>query len=189
MTALASNPVLRIPAAVRRHWRASVVLVAMLALWLVAGLSIALQGSGPGFNSPLAHASQNATVSRLREAAVSTAATRLKQITPDDALAWNASIPISDLANPGARPFLLAAASEADRARSIECLTAAIYYEAATEPLDGQRAVAQVVLNRVRHPAYPSTVCGVVFEGARRITGCQFTFTCDGSLRRPPMAS
>jgi hypothetical protein len=44
------------------------------------------------------------------------------------------------------------------------------------------------VLNRVRHPAYPSTVCGVVFEGARRTTGCQFSFTCDGSLRRAPMA-
>ncbi len=189
MTALASNPVLRIPALVRRHWRASVVLVAMLALWLAAGLSIALQGSGPGFDSPLARSSQNASVSRLREAAVSTAATRLKQITPDDALAWNAAVPISGSANPGARPFLLGAASEADRARSIECLTAAIYYEAATEPLDGQRAVAQVVLNRVRHPAYPSTVCGVVFEGARRMTGCQFTFSCDGSLRRAPMDS
>jgi spore germination cell wall hydrolase CwlJ-like protein len=45
-----------------------------------------------------------------------------------------------------------------------------------------------VILNRVRHPAYPATVCGVVFEGARRITGCQFTFSCDGSLRRGPMA-
>ena len=45
------------------------------------------------------------------------------------------------------------------------------------------------MLNRVRHPAYPSTVCGVVFEGARRSTGCQFSFSCDGSLRRAPMAA
>jgi hypothetical protein len=52
--------------------------------------------------------------------------------------------------------------------------------------LDGQRAVAQVVLNRVRHPAYPTTVCGVVFEGSQRTTGCQFTFTCDGALARAP---
>lgn len=69
---------------------------------------------------------------------------------------------------------------------AIDCLTAAVYYEAANEPITGQRAVAQVVLNRVRHPAFPNTVCGVVFEGSERTTGCQFTFTCDGSLRRSP---
>jgi hypothetical protein len=73
--------------------------------------------------------------------------------------------------------------------RSVDCLTAAIYYEAANEPEDGQRAVAQVVLNRVRHPHYPQSVCGVVFQGHQRSTGCQFSFTCDGSLRRTPMAN
>jgi hypothetical protein len=70
--------------------------------------------------------------------------------------------------------------------RSLTCLTAAVYYEAATESLDGQRAVAQVVLNRLRHPAYPNSVCGVVFQGSERSTGCQFTFTCDGALARAP---
>src|SRR5581483_605880 len=75
----------------------------------------------------------------------------------------------------------------ADRARSLDCLTAAIYYEAATEPTDGQRAVAQVVLNRVRHPAFPNSVCGVVYQGPQRVGGgCQFTFTCDGSLAIAP---
>jgi len=73
-----------------------------------------------------------------------------------------------------------------DRQRSLDCLSQAIYYEARSEPDDGQRAVAQVVLNRVRHPAFPNTVCGVVFQGSERRTGCQFTFTCDGSLRIPP---
>ena len=73
------------------------------------------------------------------------------------------------------------------RARALECLTSAIYYEAAQEPTDGQRAVAQVVLNRVRHPAFPNSVCGVVYEGSTRPTGCQFTFTCDGSMARAPM--
>ncbi|MFT6610241.1 MAG: hypothetical protein ACJA1G_002350 [Qipengyuania sp.] len=47
-----------------------------------------------------------------------------------------------------------------------------------------QRAVMQVILNRVRHPAFAGTVCGVVFEGSQRPTGCQFSFTCDGSLAR-----
>jgi hypothetical protein len=46
--------------------------------------------------------------------------------------------------------------------------------------------VAQVVLNRVRHPAYPKSVCGVVFQGSERATGCQFTFTCDGAIHRAP---
>src|SRR5947199_78142 len=50
----------------------------------------------------------------------------------------------------------------------------------------GVLAVAQVVLNRVRHPAFPASVCGVVYEGSTRQTGCQFTFTCDGSLYRRP---
>jgi hypothetical protein len=69
-------------------------------------------------------------------------------------------------------------------ARAIDCMTAAIAYEAGYEPLAGQEAVAQVILNRVRHPRFPKTVCGVVFDGSYRRTGCQFTFTCDGSLGR-----
>ena len=76
--------------------------------------------------------------------------------------------------------------SGVDRSRALECLTAAIYYEAASEPDQGQRAVAQVVLNRVAHPSYPNTVCGVVYQGSERSTGCQFSFTCDGSLARVP---
>lgn len=68
--------------------------------------------------------------------------------------------------------------------RALDCLTAAVYYEARSETLDGQRAVAQVVLNRVRHPAFPRSVCGVVFQGRERRTGCQFSFTCDGSMHR-----
>jgi spore germination cell wall hydrolase CwlJ-like protein len=70
--------------------------------------------------------------------------------------------------------------SGVDRNRAVQCLTAAIYYEAASEPDAGQRAVAQVVLNRVAHPAYPKTVCGVVYQNAHRHNSCQFTFACDG---------
>src|SRR5688572_23737910 len=68
--------------------------------------------------------------------------------------------------------------------QSLECLTQAVYYEARNQSTDGQRAVAQVVLNRVRHPSYPNSVCGVVFQGSERVTGCQFSFTCDGSMYR-----
>lgn len=84
-----------------------------------------------------------------------------------------------------AKPFDLGPASRDDAESALECLTAAVYYEARSQSDDGQRAVAQVVLNRVRHPAFPKTVCGVVYQGSNRSTGCQFSFTCDGSLRRP----
>ncbi len=75
--------------------------------------------------------------------------------------------------------------SGTDKARALQCLTTAIYYEAANEPDDGQRAVAQVILNRVRHPAFPASVCGVVFQGSEK-KGCQFSFACDGSMARQP---
>jgi spore germination cell wall hydrolase CwlJ-like protein len=105
----------------------------------------------------------------------------------DAARALNAALPISTLPNPPAEPFVMRSGELLDQARALDCLTAAIYYEAGLEPIDGQRAVAQVVLNRLRHPAFPKTVCGVVFQGANRTTGCQFTFTCDGSLERHPV--
>ncbi|WP_232366730.1 cell wall hydrolase [Alteripontixanthobacter muriae] len=82
-----------------------------------------------------------------------------------------------------------AAGSGIDKARALQCLSMAVYYEAASESADGQRAVAQVVLNRVAHPSYPASVCGVVFQGSERQTGCQFSFTCDGALARRPSPS
>lgn len=101
---------------------------------------------------------------------------------------WNASVDRETLARP-AKPFHFEPPGVEDRGRAISCLTAAIYYEAGSESAAGQRAVAQVVLNRLRHPDFPKTVCGVVFEGSERATGCQFTFTCDGSLARTPSRS
>jgi spore germination cell wall hydrolase CwlJ-like protein len=102
---------------------------------------------------------------------------------PDQARASNAAVPVAPGAPQAAAPFHYAGAA-ADRAAADACLAAAILYEAGDDP-PGERAVAQVVLNRLRHPAFPKTVCGVVFEGSERHTGCQFTFTCDGALTRP----
>lgn len=79
-----------------------------------------------------------------------------------------------------AAPFRLGGALEASR--DMECLTQAVYYEARGETPAGQAAVAQVVLNRVRHPAFPKTVCGVVFQGANSRV-CQFSFACNGAMR------
>jgi spore germination cell wall hydrolase CwlJ-like protein len=103
----------------------------------------------------------------------------------EQARAINASLPASAAPILAARPFRVSLA--ADRALAVECLAQAVYYEAGFEPLEGRRAVAQVVLNRLRHPAFPKTVCGVVYDGAEH-AGCQFSFACDGSMRRPPAA-
>ncbi len=84
-----------------------------------------------------------------------------------------------------AAPLGMAALVADDRQRALHCLSQAVYYEARGEDLPGQAAVAQVVLNRLADPKYPKSVCGVVYQGFALKTGCQFTFTCDGSLDRP----
>ena len=112
----------------------------------------------------------------------------IRNLAPTDAVAVNQKIPLSAGTNPPAKPFGFRG-NATTRAQAVECLTSAIYYEAGRESDDGQRAVAQVVLNRVRHPAFPSTICGVVYQGSTRSTGAQFTFTNDGSLRRQPDAA
>ncbi|MBM3927210.1 MAG: cell wall hydrolase [Sphingomonadales bacterium] len=103
-------------------------------------------------------------------------------LAPQDARAFNATVPFSTDPNPAARPFRLTGSPDS-QARAIDCLAAAAIYEAGDDA-NGAKAVVQVVINRVRHPAFPKTICGVVFQGAERRTGCQFTFTCDGAMLR-----
>ncbi|SNS67025.1 cell wall hydrolase [Sphingopyxis indica] len=87
---------------------------------------------------------------------------------------------------PPAKPYVFRGASATDRERAHYCLTAAVYYEAGSETDAGMRGVAQTVLNRVRHPSFPNSVCGVVFQGSQRAGVCQFTFACDGAMARAP---
>ena len=114
---------------------------------------------------------------RDRQAALLTA--RLEQLRAPSAAEGLRRVSLNS--PQAAQPFHLAGALDASR--DLECLTQAVYYEARGEGRDGMKAVAQVVLNRVRHRAFPNSVCGVVFQGAGRRTGCQFSFTCDGSMR------
>lgn len=72
------------------------------------------------------------------------------------------------------------------QAQETNCLAEAVYYESRSETTAGQKAVAEVVLNRVGHRAFPNTVCAVVYQGAERTTGCQFSFACDGSNAKLP---
>lgn len=109
-------------------------------------------------------------------------------VTGLDAMKLNAATPDASRFLRVAAPFVFKPATAEDRRRALRCLTQGIYYEAALEPTEGQEAVAQVILNRVRDPNYANSICGVVFEGAERTTGCQFSFTCDGALAQPPVS-
>lgn len=104
-------------------------------------------------------------------------------LSEDDAFARNAAVPFVTGAIAPAASFQFTGGAQ-DRSRAVDCLALAAMAEAGSGD-EGQRAVMQVVLNRVRHPAFAHTICGVVFEGSQRASGCQFTFTCDGSLNRP----
>ena len=78
------------------------------------------------------------------------------------------------------------ALAQLESAAQAECLAEAMYYEARGEGIEGEKAVAEVVLQRTRDRDYPTTVCGVTYDGVqpdRR--DCQFSFACDGTLRRP----
>lgn len=103
------------------------------------------------------------------------------------AMQVDGKLPVSAFENGrgGAQPFTLTPGT-ANWSRALKCLTDAIYYEAANEPDDGQRAVAQVIINRMRHPTYPNSICGVIYQGSERVTGCQFSYSCDGSMARVP---
>ncbi|MGI8840965.1 MAG: cell wall hydrolase [Caulobacteraceae bacterium] len=110
----------------------------------------------------------------------------LGALDPQAAERINAWLPVASTPLSPVKPFYLPAAGP-ERERALLCLTQAIYYEAALEPTAGQEAVAQTVLNRVRHPAFPHTICGVVYQGAQQ-PGCQFSFACDGARQRTPIA-
>lgn len=167
------------------HGLASGVGVLLAALLLVLSLIVRSPGA-PGLSS-VAPARQTQSTVSIALGPTETAPPPveplvLKPIAEDFARAVNARIPFISGPIVAAKPFKFAGdTTQLERAR--DCLAAAMLYEAGDDS-DGQRAVGQVVLNRVRHPAFPKTVCGVVFQGSERRTGCQFTFTCDGALNR-----
>ncbi|MDR6113627.1 MULTISPECIES: cell wall hydrolase [unclassified Sphingomonas] len=160
---------------------------AMLGLMLAGGLMLAAQAAwrrGDGAaprpsRAPVAPAPVMAPSRPLPASDGSTGTVALPSLPiPPGAV-------LADSGVVAAQPFRWGRATVVDRARAMQCLTAAIYYEAGGESIDGQRAVAQVVLNRARHPAFPASVCGVVYQGVEQ-AHCQFSFVCDGALSRTP---
>jgi hypothetical protein len=91
---------------------------------------------------------------------------------------------VPQLSDADGKPNYLALIDPKDSARQMRCLAEAIYFESRSEPEDGQAAVAQVVLNRVRSGIYPTSVCGVVYQDRNRPFACQFTFACEGKSLR-----
>ena len=128
---------------------------------LALGGAVALGTRGAGAGGPGASIPAGA----IRQAFESTAPALRPRSTPS--FSWAFLLP---------RPPLRLAATGHD----LGCLTDAVYYEARGEPVEGQEAVAQVVLNRTRKPGFPKSVCGVVFQRAGR--ACQFSFACNGSI-------
>lgn len=106
----------------------------------------------------------------------------LLDLEKDAARAMNAAVPFADVVIVAAPPFM-SKLDGIDRDRARACLAVAAVFEAG-EKVNDQSPVMQVVLNRVRHPAFPNSVCEVVFQGADAPSGCQFSFTCDGSMTR-----
>jgi spore germination cell wall hydrolase CwlJ-like protein len=158
----------------------------------IAGSALVISGTVAGawlvVSAPATATADVATIPVTRAAALIQATTGSQsgefRAVGDEAKVINAALPFQSGAVAAAKAFYFSGSS-LDRSRATLCLTQAVYYEAGFQPLEGRRAVAQVVLNRLRHPAFPKSVCGVVYQGARSGT-CQFTFVCDGALYRPP---
>ena len=168
----------------------------LLARWrvplLAAMVVVLLAGVGLSFLGPKVRpAARRTAIGSTSTAAVPTIAVPnlFRPVAPDEALKQNEARAVTARPDQPAAAFRLGKTDVPSKERALECLTQAVYYEAASESLDGQRAVAQVVINRVHHAGFPPTVCETVYQGSDRPTGCQFTFTCDGSLSRTPIQS
>ena len=165
---------------------APLVAVAAILLLVFAALSLVGASKDPQRTVPPVAAEGMPAVEALPASGEDTAIVE-SELAPGDAQARNAAVALVEGGPGTARPFLFEGSS-ADRARARDCLALAAMAEAGYGDID-QRAVMQVVLNRARHPGFANTVCGVVYQGSQRATGCQFSFTCDGSLARTYPAS
>lgn len=183
----------------RQFWAALVgaVVVACLALTLSAG-QFRPHGFGPySVSVPLDFKPYDPTRWAVMNADSYADALKFDPTLPDpDSIGYadaTATAPVAAaqlqqqaLVGPAAKPYVFRGLTALDRERAHYCLTSALYYEAASESDDGMRGVAQVIINRTRHPSFPNTICGVVFQGSERAGVCQFTFACDGAMARAP---
>ena len=166
----------------RAHKRAALAAGAIVLLGSITA-AVTLLPAREAASAAVTVALPNAKAASLIQATSGTAMTDMRAVG-DQARVINAAFPFANGPVHEAQRFVLSG-NDLDQRRALLCLTQAVYYEAGFEPLEGRRAVAQVVLNRMRHPAFPKSICGVVYQGAGTGT-CQFTFVCDGALYRRP---
>jgi spore germination cell wall hydrolase CwlJ-like protein len=177
MTALTATLPITLPTPAWRHLVSGALAVVLVAT--LGASSLLPAAAAPQF--------EIAPALRMQISAMSTGKHQASTVTGASAQERNALIPLAGGRLADMAGFTAISPDSSQYATALKCMTQAIYYEAANESVEGKRAVAQVVLNRLKHPAYPNSVCGVVYEGANAPV-CQFSFTCDGSLLRAPMA-
>jgi spore germination cell wall hydrolase CwlJ-like protein len=150
-------------------------------LALTSTAALALAGAGPSQAGPSITVSLPPArpVTMLHEPAATDLRSAAEQPQMQDA-----AMRFAPVEPASAMPFIFRGDDE-ERSRAVRCMAQAVYYEAGGEPVEGRRAVAQVVLNRVRHPGFPKSVCGVVYQRAPEGT-CQFSFVCNGAMARRP---
>ena len=161
---------------VRADWR-----VLLSAAFIGSGVGLALGGGylAGGLGPAAADHSQAVRIALDAGAGFSQGAVR-------SAAALNSAIAPANLGPQSPPPAGLdpdakrVAAVRPTRARELDCLAQAVYFEARGESPRGQQAVATVIMNRVKNPSFPKTVCGVVYQGSAHHNGCQFSFACDG---------
>lgn len=184
MTALSLAP-RRLIGRLAANWMQALALLALLIVAVAAGWAARHSGQAPAVAAPAG--APIVTAERAAELVAQTSAAPSQVLASgEEAKVINAALPFSQDPVEAAAGFSLSS-DGLDHRRALLCLTQAVYYEAGFEPLAGRRGVAQVVLNRMRHPAFPKSVCGVVYQGSNSPV-CQFSFVCDGSLHRAPAA-
>jgi spore germination cell wall hydrolase CwlJ-like protein len=171
------------------RWLLPIALLALLMILCSTGYFVYCQFTGEGMFADIGAASSREPEAKLLAdipppAPPPVVSVQYLDIPRETARAMNAAVPLSKEPNPPATPLNLVLPVD-DSARATDCLAAAAWYEAGDDTI-GEQAVVQVVMNRMRHRAFPKTICGVVFQGSERTTGCQFSFTCDGAMQRTP---
>lgn len=162
----------------RADWRA---LVSAAFIGSGVGLSLGAAYMAGGMGQAVMDHSRAERIAEATAGVLSESALRPAHNPPAQGVAASVAAPPLGAPNPEVTQV---ADARSSRARELDCLTQAVYFEARGESARGQAAVATVIMNRVKNPNFPKTVCGVVYQGASHHNGCQFSFACDGMVER-----
>ena len=173
------------PVRTRSRGQAVALVLSLASLAITAGLVVSLNAATPlRSHAPVAVATEP-DASRFASPQVAALAMPSREVETPGLGAGSGVSEDKDLATKDLGAMLYAARFAKAPASERLCLARAVYYEARGEEMDGQIAVAQVVLNRARSKKWPDTICGVVNQGVQRGEKCQFSFACYSNLSAP----